>query len=181
MVYMPIPSKKNNEKQADYMGRCMHFLNKEGEPERPQDQKVAICLNTFKNPKKKSKAADRNGIEVDFSDKIKEIKEKKAQIEADKQVKTEVIVEEKKQELAPVAEVNNIDTVAPSPEVKEEIKIEETTASCGKPNCGSVQEVKIELIRLNDMLDKAQDSDLSNIKDEIFAVLNQLKNLLTLV
>jgi len=37
------------------------------------------------------------------------------------------------------------------------------------------------LIGLNDMLDKAQDSDLLNIRDEILASLNQLKYLLTLV
>jgi hypothetical protein len=116
---MPIPSKKDNEKQADYMGRCMHFLNKEGEPERPQDQKVAICLNTFKNPKKKSKAADRNGIEVDFSDKIKEIKEKKAQIEADKQAKTEPVVETQ------VVEPVHTAVTAPA-EAINEVKVEET-------------------------------------------------------
>jgi hypothetical protein len=177
---MPIPQPKDNEKQADYMGRCMHKVNKDN-PKMENKQQVAICLNTYSNPKKKSKAADMNSIEVDFSDKIKEIKEKKAQIEADKQLKTENIVEEKKEELAPVAEVNNIDPIAPSPEIKAEIKIEEATASCGKPNCGSVQEVKTELIRLNDILDKVQDSDLSNIKDEILGTLNQLKYLLTLV
>jgi hypothetical protein len=175
---MPIPQPKDNEKQADYMGRCMEFIKDE---KYPQKQKVAICLNTYSNPKKKSKAADANSIEVDFSDKIKEIKEKKAQIEADKQLKTENIIEEKKQELAPVTELNNTDTVAPSPETKAEIKTEEASASCGKPNCGSVQEVKTELIKLNDILDKAQDSDLSNIKDEILSALNQLKNILTLV
>jgi DNA-binding ferritin-like protein len=134
---MPIPQPKDNEKQADYMGRCMHKVNKDN-PKMPNKQQVAICLNTYSNPKKKTKA---NEIEVDFSDKIKEIKEKKAQIEADKQVKTEVIVEEKKEETAPVAEVINTDTVAPASEVKAEVKIEEATASCGKPNCGSVQEV----------------------------------------
>jgi hypothetical protein len=62
---MPIPSKKDNEKQADYMSRCMTFLNKEGETPRPQDQKVAICLNTFSQPKKKSKA---NEIEIDITE-----------------------------------------------------------------------------------------------------------------
>lgn len=126
---MPIPSKKDNEKQADYMGRCMHFLNKEGEPERPQDQKVAICLNTFKNPKKKSKAADRNGIEVDFSDKIKEIKEKKAQEEAIKQAKLEPVVEKKTETPPPVAEtpvVEPVHTAVTAPaEAVNEVKVEE--------------------------------------------------------
>jgi hypothetical protein len=37
------------------------------------------------------------------------------------------------------------------------------------------------LIGLNDMLDKVQDSDLLNIRDEILGSLNQLKYLLTLV
>jgi hypothetical protein len=73
---MPIPQKKNNEKQNDYMNRCMTFLNKEGEPERPQDQKVAICLNTFQTPKKKSKA---NEIEIDFTEDIKNMNKQKAE------------------------------------------------------------------------------------------------------
>jgi lysophospholipase L1-like esterase len=30
---MPIPQPKKNEKESDYMGRCMHFLNKDGEPD----------------------------------------------------------------------------------------------------------------------------------------------------
>ena len=173
MLYMPIPSKKNNEKQADYMSRCMTFLNKEGEPERPQDQKVAICLNTYSNPKKKSKASDMHSIEVDFSDKIKEIKEKKAQIEADKQVKTEVIVEEKKEELPPVAKVANTDTAAPSPEVK----AEEATASCGKPNCGSVQEVPEAETKVKAKLDGKSEV----IETALIQIQNQLKYLLSLV
>jgi hypothetical protein len=37
------------------------------------------------------------------------------------------------------------------------------------------------LIGLNDILDKVQDSDLLNIRDEILGSLNQLKYLLTLV
>jgi hypothetical protein len=154
---MPIPSKKDNEKQADYMGRCMSFLNKEGEPERPQDQKVAICLNTYRNPKKKSKAE----IELDFSEDIKKMNK----------------VEEAPKIEAKIEEVNNTAVTAPAPEVK----AEENSASCGKPNCGSVQEIKTELIRLNNMLDEAKDADLLNIRDEILASLNQLKHLLTLV
>lgn len=73
---MPIPQKKENEKQGDYMGRCMDFLSKEDRTDRPQKQKVAICLNTFNAPKKKTKG---HSVEIDFSDKIKEMKEKKAQ------------------------------------------------------------------------------------------------------
>ena len=67
MIYMPIPQKKDNESQNDYMGRCMHFLNKDGETPRSQDQKVAICLNTYRNPKKKAQAE----IEIDFTEDIK--------------------------------------------------------------------------------------------------------------
>lgn len=99
---MPIPQPKNNEEQKDYMGRCMEFVKEE---KYPQKQKVAICLNTYSNPKKKSKAADRNGIEIDFSDKIKEIKEKKAQEEADKQAKLEPVIEQKIEIPVPVAEI----------------------------------------------------------------------------
>jgi len=63
-LYMPIPQPKKNESQNDYMGRCMHKIGKE---DRPQNQKVAICLNTYRNPKNKSKAE----IEIDFSEDIK--------------------------------------------------------------------------------------------------------------
>ena len=121
---MPIPSKKDNEKQGDYMGRCMEFMKDE---KYPQKQKVAICLNTYSNPKKKSKAADRNSIEIDFSDKIKEIKDKKAQIEAEKEIKTQPVIEQKIETPAPVAQNPVIEPVhnavtAPAPEVKADLK-----------------------------------------------------------
>ena len=102
MLYMPIPQKKDKEKQNDYMGRCMEFMKDE---KYPQKQKVAICLNTYSNPKDKSKAADREGIEIDFTDQIKQIKEKKAQEEASKQAKVEPVVERKIEAPAPVAEI----------------------------------------------------------------------------
>jgi hypothetical protein len=131
MLYVPIPEKKDNEKQNDYMGRCMEFMKDE---KYPQKQKVAICLNTYSNPKKKSKAADRNGIEIDFSDKIKEIKEKKAQEEASKQAKVEPVVEQKIETPTPVAEIKveapvaePVHTAVTAPaEVVNEVKIEET-------------------------------------------------------
>lgn len=66
---MPIPQPKKNEKQNDYIGRCMHKIGKE---KMPQKQKVAICLNTYNNPKEKAKA----GTEIDFSDKIKNVENK---------------------------------------------------------------------------------------------------------
>lgn len=53
---MPIPQPKKNEKQGDYMGRCIDFLSKEDRTKRPQKQKVAICLNTFQGPQKKANA-----------------------------------------------------------------------------------------------------------------------------
>jgi len=51
---MPIPKPKDNEKQNDYMGRCMHKVNKDN-PKMENKQQVAICLNTYSNPKKKAK------------------------------------------------------------------------------------------------------------------------------
>ena len=59
---MPIPAKKSNEKESDYMGRCMEFMKDE---KYPQKQKVAICLNTYRNPKNKAKAE----IELDINNK----------------------------------------------------------------------------------------------------------------
>lgn len=59
---MPIPQKKKNEKEGDYMGRCMEFMKDE---KYPQKQKVAICLNTYRGPQKKAKAE----IELDINNK----------------------------------------------------------------------------------------------------------------
>lgn len=76
MLYVPIPEKKDNEKQNDYMGRCMDFMKDE---KYPQKQKVAICLNTYSKPKSKSKA---NEIEIDFSEDIKKMnKQKETKVE----------------------------------------------------------------------------------------------------
>jgi len=98
---MPIPSKKDNEKQADYMGRCMDFMKDE---KYPQKQKVAICLNTFSQPKKKAKA---NEIEVDFSEDIKKMNKAK-----------ETKVEEASKIEVKVEQANNTAVTAPAPEVK---------------------------------------------------------------
>jgi len=127
---MPIPQRKDNEKQNDYMGRCMEFMKDE---KYPQKQKVAICLNTYSNPKQKSKAAERNTIEIDFTDKIKEIKEKKAQEEASKQVKVEPVIQKKVETPAPVAEIKveapviePVHTAVTAPtEAVNEVKLEE--------------------------------------------------------
>lgn len=48
---MPLPSVKKNEKESQYMQRCMTFL---GDEKRPQEQKVAMCLTTFRNAHKGS-------------------------------------------------------------------------------------------------------------------------------
>jgi hypothetical protein len=98
---MPIPSKKDNEKQADYMGRCMDFMKDE---KYPQKQKVAICLNTFSQPKKKAKA---NEIEVDFSEDIKKMNKAK-----------ETKVEEVTKIEAKPEEASNTAATTLSPEVK---------------------------------------------------------------
>jgi hypothetical protein len=91
---MPIPQPKDNEKQGDYMGRCMHKVNKDN-PKMPNKQQVAICLNTYSNPKKKSKA---NEIEVDFTEDIKNMNKIKEPI--------------------------NTAVTAPAPEIKIEVKAE---------------------------------------------------------
>lgn len=93
---MPIPAKKPNEKESDYMGRCMHKL---AEDKMPNKQKVAICLNTYRNPKNKAKGE----IEIDFSENIKNMNK----------------VEE------PKVETTNNAVTAPTPEVaKVETKAE---------------------------------------------------------
>jgi hypothetical protein len=103
MLYVPIPEKKDNEKQNDYMGRCMEFMKDE---KYPQKQKVAICLNTFGQPKKKSKA---NEIEIDFSEDIKKMnKQKETKVE-----------EVPKIEVKPEQESNTAVTAPP------EVKIEQ--------------------------------------------------------
>lgn len=71
---MPIPQKKKNEKEGDYMGRCMEFMKDE---KYPQKQKVAICLNTFRGPQKKAKAEielDINNKEITFENRADKIK-----------------------------------------------------------------------------------------------------------
>jgi len=96
-----MPKPKKGEKQNDYMGRCMHKINKDN-PEMENNQQVAICLNSFK-PKKKSKA---NEMEVDFSEDIKnrnkpqELKAEAPKIEAK------------------IEEANNTAVTAPVPEIK---------------------------------------------------------------
>jgi len=41
-----IPQPKPNERQSDYVGRCMHVIGNEN---KPQEQLIAICIATYKN------------------------------------------------------------------------------------------------------------------------------------
>ena len=103
---MPIPQPKPNEKQNDYMGRCMHKVNKDN-PKMENKQQVAICLNTYNNPKKKSKA---NEIEVDFSEDLKKMNKPE-----------EIKVEEAPKIEAKIEQENNTAATAPAQEIKAEV------------------------------------------------------------
>ena len=112
---MPIPQPKKNESQNDYMGRCMHKIGKE---DRPQNQKVAICLNTYRNPKHKTKGE----IEIDFSEDIKNLNKKE-----------EVKIEEAPKIEAKIETPTNNAVTAPNPEIKiEEPKTEVKAEVDGK-------------------------------------------------
>lgn len=59
---MPIPNPKKNEAQNSFMSRCMHVIGGEN---KPQEQKVAICLSQFRRAKKdgeESGLAEENGL-----------------------------------------------------------------------------------------------------------------------
>lgn len=58
---MPIPKPKKKEKEGDYMGRCMPAIKEEFTS---QDQRVAVCLTTFRKGKKQKVKA----MEVDICD-----------------------------------------------------------------------------------------------------------------
>ena len=93
ILYMPIPQPKDNEKQNDYMGRCMHKVNKDN-PKMENKQQVAICLNTYNNPKKKSKAE----VEIDFSEQIKNMNKEEVKTEEPTHTAVTAPVEETKAE-----------------------------------------------------------------------------------
>jgi len=58
---MPIPKPKKKEKESKYMGRCMPAIKEEFTS---QDQRVAVCLTTFRKGKnEKSKA-----MEIDITE-----------------------------------------------------------------------------------------------------------------
>jgi hypothetical protein len=60
---MPLPGVKKNEPESTYVGRCMTFLADE---ERPNDQKVAMCLTTYRDSKKNTRGSTVLDA-VDFS------------------------------------------------------------------------------------------------------------------
>jgi hypothetical protein len=51
---MPLPEVKKNEPESAYMQRCMTFLSEE---DRENEQKVAMCLSTYRNYKQDSKGS----------------------------------------------------------------------------------------------------------------------------
>jgi hypothetical protein len=104
---MPIPQPKDNEKQNDYMGRCMHKVNKDN-PKMENKQQVAICLNTYNNPKKKSKAE----VEIDFSEQIKNMnKQQEIKIEETPKIEAKIEVPVNTAVTAPVPEIKAQDIV----------------------------------------------------------------------
>jgi hypothetical protein len=60
---MPLPGVKKNEPESTYMSRCMTFLADE---DRPNDQKVAMCLTTYRDSKKNTQGSTVLDA-VDFS------------------------------------------------------------------------------------------------------------------
>jgi len=204
---MPIPQPKDNEKQADYMGRCMHKVNKDN-PKMPNKQQVAICLNTYSNPKKKAKA---NEIEVDMSEDIKnlnKVEEVKTEVKAELDGKGEVIQTTLMQmqnqykilhwQTMSFSQHKSFDEIVSSLAENIDEFIETYMGKYGRVISAGTFNLTLAnykdtdfvaltnnyiefLIGLNNVLDKTQDSDLLNIRDEILGSLNQLKYLLTLV
>jgi len=204
---MPIPQPKDNEKQNDYMGRCMHKINKDN-PKMPNKQQVAICLNTYSNPKKKAKA---NEIEVDMSEDIKNLnkaEEVKTEVKAELDGKGEVIQTTLMQmqnqykilhwQTMSFSQHKSFDEIVSSLSENIDEFIETYMGKYGRVIAAGTFNINLAnykdtdfvaltnnyiefLIGLSNVLDKTQDSDLLNIRDEILGSLNQLKYLLTLV
>lgn len=206
MVYMPIPQPKDNEKQSDYMGRCMHKVNKDN-PKMENKQQVAICLNTYSNPKKKAKA---NEIEVDMSEDIKNLKkvqEVKTEVKAELDGKGEVIQTTLMQmqnqykilhwQTMSFSQHKSFDEIVTSLSENIDEFIETYMGKYGRVIAAGSFNLNLAnykdadfitltdsyinfMISLSGMLDSSKDSDLLNIRDEILGSLNQLKYLLTL-
>jgi len=64
---MPIPKPKPNEKEQDFVGRCVSQLRNE-DPDATQAQIVAICFDAFKTAQQGEK------METDVKNSKKEIK-----------------------------------------------------------------------------------------------------------
>jgi hypothetical protein len=204
---MPIPQPKDNEKQADYMGRCMHKVNKDN-PKMENKQQVAICLNTYSNPKKKAKA---NEIEVDMSEDIKnlnKVEEVKTEVKAELNGKGEVIQTTLMQmqnqykilhwQTMSFSQHKSFDEIVSSISNHTDEFIETYMGKYGRVIAAGTFNINLAnykdtdfvaltdsyinfMIGLSSMLDASKDSDLLNIRDEILGSLNQLKYLLTLV
>jgi len=206
-ITMPIPQPHKNEKQNDYMGRCMHKINQDN-PKMPNKQQVAICLNTYNNPKKKAKA---NEIEVDMTEDIKnlnKVEEVKTEVKAELDGKGEVIQTTLMQmqnqykilhwQTMSFSQHKSFDEIVSSLSENIDEFIETYMGKYGRVISAGTFNLTLAnykdtdfvvltnnyiefLIGLNNVLDKTQDSDLLNIRDEILGSLNQLKYLLTLV
>lgn len=207
MLYMPIPKPKDNEKQSDYMGRCMHKVNKDN-PKMENKQQVAICLNTYSNPKKKAKA---NEIEVDMSEDIKnlnKVEEVKTEAKAELDGKGEVIQTTLMQmqnqykilhwQTMSFSQHKSFDEIVSSLSENIDEFIETYMGKYGRVISAGTFNLTLAnykdtdfvaltdsyinfMIGLSNMFDASKDSDLLNIRDEILGSLNQLKYLLTLV
>jgi len=206
ILHMPIPQPKDNEKQNDYMGRCMHKVNKDN-PKMENKQQVAICLNTYSNPKKKAKA---NEIEIDMTEdiknlnKVEEVKnEAKAEIDGKGEVIQTTLMQMQNQykilhwQTMSFSQHESFDKVVSSLSENIDEFIETYMGKYGRVIAAGTFNINLAnykdtdfvvltnnyiefLIGLSNALDKTQDSDLLNIRDEILGSLNQLKYLLTL-
>lgn len=106
---MPIPNPKPNEKQPDFINRCMHDLR---DDDTPNKQKAAICYSQYSRSKKSK------SMEIDFSEEIKNMNK---------------------------------------------IEQKESEASCGKPGCGSVENVESK--KIEDILIKKEEK--TQVKGEV--------------
>jgi hypothetical protein len=57
---MPIPKKQSSETQQDYIGRCMHEIS----GEYPQEQAIAICINSYEQGSLSKSTADRVTLKI---------------------------------------------------------------------------------------------------------------------
>lgn len=60
---MPLPKPEKNEKESDYMTRCVSFLANE---DHSNEEKVSMCLTTFRSTDNKSQANIINSIDFTY-------------------------------------------------------------------------------------------------------------------